>query len=128
MDAKLPKEQRLKADKDINSLLKEGVSLYTPLLKVMYRSGNGLEYNRIMISAPKRLFKRAVKRNLIKRRIREQYRLNKGLLPAGKDGGCDIFFIYRIKETASSERIHGEITAILEKIAVKNADRNDTVL
>lgn len=43
---------------------------------------------RLLISVPKRHFKRAVKRNLLKRRIREAYRRNKPSLPV------DMMLIY----------------------------------
>ena len=47
----------------------------------------------ILISVPKKRFKRAVKRNRVKRQIREAYRKNKGWIVAGfgregTGGGC----------------------------------------
>ena len=54
-----------------------------------------------MVSVPKKLFKRAVKRNLLKRRIRESYRLQKDL--PGKP--VDILFIYTSPEVMPSETI-----------------------
>ena len=40
-------------------------------LRYCFRPDSGAEENRIMVSVPKKMFKRAVKRNLLKRRIRE---------------------------------------------------------
>lgn len=74
--------------------------------------------NRIMVSVPKKLFKRAVKRNLLKRRIREAYRLQKGLI-----AGCsrmDMMFVYNSKEVADFATIYSAVGAALEKIAAKH--------
>ena len=65
--------------------------------------------SRIVVSVPKRLFKRAVKRNLLKRRIREAYRHQKGLLSAP----ADILFIYTAPEVLPYEVIYAHMTAIL---------------
>ena len=68
--------------------------------------------SRIVVSVPKRLFKRAVKRNLLKRRIREAYRHQKGLISAP----VDILFIYTAPEVLPYEVIYADMTAILQKI------------
>ena len=64
---------------------------------------------RILVSVPKRCFKRAVKRNLLKRRIREAYRVQK--LP-----GADIMFQYNSAELADFAAVRADITAILSRI------------
>ena len=64
---------------------------------------------RILISVPKRFFKRAVKRNLLKRRIREAYRVR-------KLAGVDILFQYNSAEIADFAVISAEVAAILERV------------
>lgn len=64
---------------------------------------------RILVSVPKRFFKRAVKRNLLKRRIREAYRQQ-------KIDGVDVMFQYNSQEIADSATIFKEIGAILKRI------------
>ena len=81
--------------------------------------GDGIP-NRIMVSVPKRLFKRAVRRNLLKRRLREAYRRSKDLL--GVTCGCDIMFIYNSKEVAD----YKEIKEAVEKIMAYVKDKIDS--
>jgi RNase P protein component len=65
---------------------------------------------RILVSVPKRCFKRAVKRNLLKRRIREAYRIQK--LP-----GVDVMFQYNSPELADFAAVRADVTAILSRIS-----------
>lgn len=84
--------------------------------KNQFSSGNTspahADASRIVVSVPKRLFKRAVKRNLLKRRIREAYRRQKDLISAP----ADILFIYTAQEVLPYEVIYADMTAILQKI------------
>ena len=77
------------------------------------RGEDGEPYCRIIAGVPKKFFKRAVKRNLLKRRIREAYRKKKGILE-GRD--VDILFSYNSKEIAGQEEISSEITEILKRL------------
>ncbi len=81
----LPKQERLSSKKSIELLFKEGQSLFVHPLKLMYlqavtpTSNSNLQ---IAFTVPKRSFKKATDRNLLKRRMREAYRLNKSPLHA----------------------------------------------
>lgn len=67
-----------------------------------------------MVSVPKRFFKRAVKRNLLKRRIREAYRTQKSLL---EPSSIDILFLYNSKEVNDFQTIKEEVSVILNNIS-----------
>lgn len=78
--------------------------------------------NRIMVSVPKKFFRRAVKRNLLKRRIRESYRLQKELLPPG---GVDMLFVYTSKDICDFRTIFAAMEKILNKINERTAIKED---
>ena len=63
-----------------------------------------------MVSVPKRSFKRAVKRNLLKRRIRESYRRQKGLLVQP----WDLLIVYTSREVLPYQAIYADMAQLLE--------------
>ena len=79
----LGKEERVTGRSLVESLFRGGESRsmsYYPL-RVVYRLiSRDKAPVRILVSVPKKCFKRAVKRNRVKRQIRESYRRHKHLL------------------------------------------------
>jgi len=73
------KSERLCSKKAIDSLFEKGISFYSyPFQIIWTKSSSDLPYPaQTAISISKRNIKSAVRRNLIKRRIREAYRKNK---------------------------------------------------
>ena len=116
----LRKKERLSVGTDLSRLFASGRYGFTDGFRYCYRIGNELPFNRIVISVPKKCFRRAVKRNLLKRRIREAYRLNKNLLPVNAEkGGTDILFIYSSKDILDFNTIVLSVRNILESLAAK---------
>lgn len=123
----MKKKERLSVGTDLSRLFTSGRYGITDGFRYCYRIGNGLSFNRIVVSVPKKCFRRAVKRNLLKRRIREAYRLNKNLLPVNAEkGGTDIIFIYRTKDILDFGTIVLSVRNILESLAAKVAAMDAT--
>jgi len=110
----LSKKERLHNRDDIAALLAKGKFSEVPggiRYCVLRETGTGL--NRMMVSVPKKNFKRAVKRNLLKRRIRESFRQQKHAVTGS---GTDILFIYGSKDILSYGEIFSAVGRIIEKI------------
>lgn len=81
------------------------------------------EYVKVMFSVPKRFHKRANKRNLLKRRSREAYRLNRtSLVESLSSRGLrvELALVYSTKESHSYKTIEYAVQRILEQV-VKRA-------
>lgn len=77
MRQSLKKSERLKKRDDIQRLFKQGDSIFEFPIKLYHlavEAGEDKAPIHFGVSVPKKKFKRAVDRNLLKRRIREAYR------------------------------------------------------
>lgn len=115
----LSKQERLSGKTAIANLLEHGryVSV-PPCLRVCFLATEE-PVSRVLLSVPKKNFKRAVKRNLLKRRLRESFRLQKELLPRS----FDLMFAYTPKEVMPSQEIYSAVSRALEILARQGAAR-----
>ena len=109
-----PKEERLCGKTAISKLLAEGKHGSIAGMRFLYMTNTGNDFARLMISVPKKSFKRAVKRNLLKRRIRESWRRQKNQIKI--ENGLDILVMYSTKEVMPYEQVYTSIGQIIEKI------------
>ena len=107
------KVERLVSKTVIKDVFEKGKQFFLFPFKVFY-TPNNLGYNRILISVPKRAHKRAVERNLIKRRIREAYRLNGNR--KFQVNFFDINIVYINNNISDFEQIKEKFSDVLERI------------
>jgi ribonuclease P protein component len=80
----LPRTCRLKAKRDFRRVLKTGKIKRTSFLVIRF-ADNGLEKSRLGILASARIFRKAVQRSRVKRRLREGLKTVLSRLVPGKD-------------------------------------------
>ena len=114
----LPKEERLCGKTTVSALISDGKWGKTAHLRYCWAAGRDSGVNRLMVAVPKKYFKRAVRRNLLKRRLREAYRLQKELLPGP---GIDLMLSYSHAEIADFATLCAEVTEILNRISHHSA-------
>lgn len=118
----LTRAERLRGDKNIERLFREGRTGFVYPFKYYYLASeaqDGAGGVSMLVSVPKRMFKRAVKRNLLKRRTREAYRLEKSGVARGcSDGGkiLHIAFVYVSKEETEFRRMHCSMKRMLSAV------------
>ena len=118
MDCKLPKSEKLHSFGAIRRLFTEGRGGFVyPLRYVVYAEGAEEMSAEILFSTPKKFLKRANKRNKVRRRMREAYRLNKELLLTSENPRqIQAALIYSSKEVLDYKTIENATKRILENL------------
>tara|TARA_Y100001949_G_C15963214_1_gene320274 strand:+ start:976 stop:1350 length:375 start_codon:yes stop_codon:yes gene_type:complete len=111
------KEERITHKGDIEKLFISGKKVNLFPFDVRYYSGRRGSINKVLISVSKKNIKSAVKRNLIKRRIRESYRLNKKQL---SNSGYSIAIIYVDYKILKFKEIDEFVKKILKNISIND--------
>lgn len=120
------KKERLKSMKAISYLFNEGKSVYSYPVKLFYSSHSlesGTSYPvRCGVSVAKKKYKKAVERNLLKRRMREAYRQNKkDIVEIARAEGIIIhfFFLYLSGNSEDYTKIEKGIKNCLVRVVAE---------
>jgi ribonuclease P protein component len=113
------KEERLKSTTAISALFEDGQTILVYPLKIVWKFSQ-TEFNstaQVAFSVSSKVFRKSADRNLLKRRMREAYRLNKIFLYDGLgDKKIIIMFIYIAREELNYSRIEKSVVAGIKRI------------
>jgi ribonuclease P protein component len=82
--ARWPRSARLRRAADFRAAYRDGVRARGATVTLVVRP-NGLAFSRLGLSVGKKCWKRAVRRNRVRRIFREAFRLSRAELPSGLD-------------------------------------------
>lgn len=126
----LPKEERIKSRTLIDMLFAGGKSrsMVAFPLRVVYmvKERENLEpQTQMLVSVPKRCFKRAVKRNRVKRQVREAYRHSRQIL-IDRLNSSDEFdrsvvmaFIWLDDKLHETDEVSSKVTSLMTRVSEK---------
>jgi ribonuclease P protein component len=120
----LNKEERIKSKKLFDNIFSKGKSVKSGFIRLNYFETQFDSANtaKVAFSVPKKIFKRAVKRNLLKRRTREAYRLNKISLYdflTLNNIKIAILFVYLAKDEKTYSQIEKEVLKTIKLLIAK---------
>jgi len=108
-------QDRLKSRKAIAQVFETGGQLFQYPIKVFYLiTADQPATVQMSVSVPKKKFKKATDRNLIKRRMREAFRLNRPEDPA--QTSLATMWVYIGKETESYHKIESASRKLWQKL------------
>ena len=115
----LSRTELLRTRGAIRRLFTEGESGFVyPFRYLWYAEADTESSVEVLFSVPKKYHKRANKRNLLRRRTKESYRLQKELLTLRVgERNLDLALIYSAREVLPSKKISHAVHRILESIA-----------
>lgn len=117
------KKERLSSRNAIQFLFKEGHSFVIYPYKVIYHQQESKSETAVLITIPKRNFKKAVHRNLLKRKTKEAYRLNKHKIHShlkDKKYSLNIGIVYIGTKELPYEELSSKIILILNRLIAEN--------
>ena len=121
------KKYSLKSKIEIDRLFESGNRVSSYPFTVFFKESNdesGITPFKIVVSAPKRTFRKAVKRNRIKRIMRESIRLNKNKLEDylnTQNKRVNLFLIYSASEEIEHSVLNKKTVKLFDKI-IKHLD------
>lgn len=110
---RLPREERLRGLTTVSKLFANGESGFSFPIRYVWSRGCDTDTSSILFTVPKRFHKRANRRNTLRRRVKEAYRLNNESMPKG----LNVALIYSTKEVLEYSRIERAITKVIEQIS-----------
>lgn len=123
MKATFPKSEKLKGKKAIEALFKEGRSVKAYPFVVRYRINPESEYHRAAFSVPAKKMRKAAHRNLIRRRMREAYRLAKYQLYENREDKLDLMFIYIPREAVNYHDVEKGMDRAINLLTRSGSDK-----
>jgi len=114
-----PKQQKLCGSIRVNNLFKEGATTVVFPYRMTYRWVDASAEPKVLIWAPKKLFRHAVQRNRLRRQMREAYRLNASplkdyCLTAGRS--LELAFVYMAPDMVAYKTIDKGMQKALKKL------------